>query len=43
MTLIPEDKPEERTVITYDSLDLELSLKKEFFSRSNIARKDLLR
>ena len=43
MTLIPEDKPEERTVITYDSLDLELSLKEEFFSRSNIARKDLLR
>jgi outer membrane lipoprotein-sorting protein len=43
MTLIPEDKPEERTVITYDSLDLDLDLDADFFSRANIARKDLLR
>jgi len=43
MTLIPEDKPEERTVITYDSLDLDLDLDKGFFSRANITRKDLLR
>jgi hypothetical protein len=43
MTLIPEDKPEERTVITYDSLDLDLDLDIGFFSRANITRKDLLR
>ncbi|MDF1536272.1 MAG: outer membrane lipoprotein-sorting protein [bacterium] len=43
MTLIPEDKPEERTVITYDSLDLNLDLDADFFSRANITGKDLLR
>jgi outer membrane lipoprotein-sorting protein len=43
MTLIPEDKPEERTVITYDSLELDLDLDEGFFSRANITRKDLLR
>ena len=43
MTLIPEDKPEERTVITYDSLNLDLDLDADFFSRANITRKDLLR
>ncbi len=43
MTLIPEDKPGERTVITYDSLDLGLNLKKDFFSRQTLTRKDLVR
>ena len=43
MTLIPEDKPEERTVIVYESLELDLDLDKDFFSRANITRKDLLR
>jgi len=41
MTLIPEDKPGERTVITYDTLDLGLNLKADFFSRQTLTRKDL--
>ena len=43
MVLVPEDKPEEKTVITYDSLELGLGLKPEFFSRSTLTRKDLVR
>jgi hypothetical protein len=43
MTLIPEDKPEERTVIIYDTLDLGLDLKEDFFSRQTLTRKDLAR
>jgi len=43
MTLVPEDKPDERTVITYESLELGLGLKKDFFSRSTLTRKDLVR
>jgi outer membrane lipoprotein-sorting protein len=43
MILIPEDKPDEKTVITYDSLELGLGLKPDFFSRSTLTRKDLVR
>jgi len=43
MVLVPEDKPEEKTVITYDSLELGLGLKPDFFSRSTLTRKDLVR
>jgi outer membrane lipoprotein-sorting protein len=43
MFLVPEDKPEEKTVITYDSLELGLGLKTDFFSRSTLTRKDLVR
>ena len=43
MILIPEDKPEEKTVITYDSLELGLGLKTDFFSRATLTRKDLVR
>jgi hypothetical protein len=43
MILVPEDKPEEKTVITYDSLELGLGLKPDFFSRSTLTRKDLVR
>ncbi len=43
MILVPEDKPEERTVITYESLELGLGLKPDFFSRSTLTRKDLVR
>jgi hypothetical protein len=41
MELIPEDKPGERTVITYGSLELGLNLKPDFFSRQTLTRKDL--
>ena len=41
MTLIPEDKPEERTVITYRSLELGLGLSPDFFSIQTLMRKDL--
>ena len=43
MVLVPEDKPEEKTVITYESLELGLGLEPEFFSRSTLTRKDLVR
>lgn len=43
MTLIPEDKPEERTVITYGALELGLDLEEDFFSRQTLTRKDLAR
>ena len=43
MTLIPEDKPSERTIITYGSLDLGLDLTPDFFSRQTLTRKDLTR
>jgi hypothetical protein len=43
MVLIPEDKPGEKTVITYDSLELGLGLKTDFFSRNTLTRKDLVR
>ena len=43
MILIPEDKPEEKTVITYDSLELGLGLTPDFFSRATLTRKDLVR
>ena len=43
MILIPEDKPEEKTVITYDSLELGLGLTTDFFSRATLTRKDLVR
>ncbi len=43
MVLVPEDKPEEKTVITYDSLELGLGLKPDFFSRATLTRKDLVR
>jgi outer membrane lipoprotein-sorting protein len=42
MVLIPEDKPGEKTVITYDSLELGLGLKPDFFSRDTLTRKDLV-
>lgn len=42
MILVPEDKPGERTVITYESLELGLGLKPDFFSRSTLTRKDLV-
>jgi outer membrane lipoprotein-sorting protein len=41
MTLVPEDKPDERTTITYESLELGLGLKPDFFSRATLTRKDL--
>ena len=41
MDLIPEDKPDERTVITYSSLELGLGLTPDFFSRQTLTRKDL--
>ena len=43
MILVPEDKPEEMTVIKYESLELGLGLKEDFFSRSTLTRKDLVR
>jgi outer membrane lipoprotein-sorting protein len=43
MTLIPEDKPEERTVITYGTLEIGLDLTEDFFSRQTLTRKDLAR
>ena len=43
MVLVPEDKPEEKTVIIYDSLELGLGLKPDFFSRNTLTRKDLVR
>ena len=43
MILVPEDKPGEKTVITYESLELGLGLKEDFFSRSTLTRKDLVR
>ena len=43
MILVPEDKPDEKTVITYESLELGLGLTKDFFSRSTLTRKDLVR
>ena len=43
MVLVPEDKPEEKTVITYESLELGLGLKPDFFSRSTLTRKNLVR
>jgi len=42
MSLIPEDKPDEKTVITYESLELGLGLTPEFFSRATLTRKDLV-
>jgi outer membrane lipoprotein-sorting protein len=42
MELVPEDKPGEKTVVTYDSLELGLGLKADFFSRSTLTRKDLV-
>jgi hypothetical protein len=41
MELIPEDKPEERTVIIYSSLEIGLGLTPDFFSRQTLTRKDL--
>jgi len=41
MTLVPADKPDEKTVITYESLKLGLGLKPDFFSRATLTRKDL--
>jgi outer membrane lipoprotein-sorting protein len=43
MELVPEDKPGEKTVVTYDSLELGLGLKPDFFSRATLTRKDLAR
>lgn len=43
LVLVPADKPEEKTVITYDSLELGLGLKPDFFSRSTLTRRDLVR
>ena len=43
MILVPKDKPGEKTVITYDSLELGLGLKPDFFSRRTLTRKDLVR
>lgn len=43
MELVPEDKPGEKTVVTYDSLELGLGLKADFFSRATLTRKDLAR
>ena len=42
MVLVPEDKPDEKTVISYDSLELGLGLKTDFFSRRTLTRKDLV-
>jgi len=42
MILVPEDKPDEKTVITYESLELGLGLKPDFFSRATLTRKDLV-
>ena len=41
MTLVPEDKPKESTVIVYHTLKLGLGLKEEFFSMATLVRKDL--
>lgn len=41
MELIPEDKPGEKTVITYNSLEIGLDLTTDFFSRQTLTRKDL--
>jgi outer membrane lipoprotein-sorting protein len=43
MVLIPEDKPDERTVIRYNSMEFGLGLDESFFSRKNLTRKDLIR
>lgn len=41
MTLIPADKPTERTVIHYNEIKFGLGLKKDFFSIRNLSRRDL--
>jgi len=41
MRLTPENKPNEHTVITYNTLDLGVKLTPDFFSRQTLMRKDL--
>ncbi|WP_415718953.1 outer membrane lipoprotein-sorting protein [Maridesulfovibrio sp.] len=36
MTVQPEDKPDERTVLTYTNLDFDISIKEDFFSLSKL-------
>ena len=43
MNLVPEDKPDESTVIIYQSLELGLDLKPDFFFFFSLTRKDLIR
>ncbi len=32
MTVQPEDKPDERTVLTYTNIDFDISIQEDFFS-----------
>lgn len=43
MTLVPADKPDEKTVIRYSQMEFGLKLDTGFFSLRNLSRKDLAR
>lgn len=38
MTMVPADKPDETTVITYHELDFDVNLDASFFSLRNLRR-----
>jgi outer membrane lipoprotein-sorting protein len=42
MTLVPADKPNEKTVIRYTDMEFDLDLNEDFFSIRNLSRRDLL-
>ncbi|TNF47177.1 outer membrane lipoprotein-sorting protein, partial [bacterium] len=42
MTLVPADKPDEKTVIRYTDMEFDLDLNEDFFSIRNLSRRDLV-
>jgi len=42
MTLVPADKPDEKTVIRYTDMEFGLDLTEDFFSIRNLSRRDLI-
>ena len=42
MTLVPADKPDEKTVIRYTDMEFDLDLDESFFSIRNLSRRDLV-
>ena len=42
MTLVPADKPDEKTVIRYMDMEFDLDLNEDFFSIRNLSRRDLV-